>query len=62
MEMNKMTFEVKMHEINLQNYLVMEHPDFMIFVSNHGLATFEDDGEVFTYYHGIMIVKRYKCD
>lgn len=57
-----MTFEVKMHEINLQNYLVMEHPDFMIFVSNHGLATFEDDGEVFTYYHGIMIVKRYKCD
>ena len=53
-------FKVKEHEINPQNYLVMEKQDFMLFVSNHNLATFIDDGMIFTHYQGIQIVEKYE--
>lgn len=56
-----MAYDVIVHEINPQNYIVMEPYDFELFVSNHKLAVFDDEGEVFTYYNGIQVVKMYRA-
>ena len=57
-----MNYKVKEHEINPQNYLVMDEEDFNTFVINYKLPTFNDDGMLFTYWNDLQIVQKYEED
>jgi len=55
-----MNYKVKEHEINIQNYLVMDEENFNVFVEIYKLPTFDDDGMLFTYWNNLQIVQKYE--